>query len=170
MASTAEKGGLCMGMRAEPQGASSAAALVVEDDDLIAQLLQVILQRQGYTATRVATRRSIRSYIAEAPPPQLITLDWRLPDVSGFTVLGWIRSTLGWDDVPVLLVTGSSPDERDLARALAWGRVAYIGKPFRIAEFSAAVERLCLRDRPGQHFADHTRASAPIEEEYSCQQ
>jgi len=62
-----------MRMRANPER-TLGAALVVEDDDMIAQLLQLILQREGYTPARAWTRRSILSYMADQPPPQLITV------------------------------------------------------------------------------------------------
>ena len=157
-----------MRMRANPER-TLGAALVVEDDDMIAQLLQLILQREGYTPARAWTRRSILSYMADQPPPQLITLDWRLPDVTGLTVLEWVRSTPDWLDIPVLLVTGSSADQSDLTQALAWDRVSYIGKPFSVAELSAAIRRVHTQDTARRTSRAATDAGAPEIEEYTCQ-
>jgi DNA-binding response OmpR family regulator len=160
---------LAMGMRVEPARAS--AALVVEDDEVIAHVLRLLLQKAGYSVARARDRRSIRTYVAEAAPPQLMTLDWTLPDVSGLTVLRWIRSTPAWQDVPVLLVTGRSPDERDLVQALKYDGVAYVGKPFTATEFYGAIEGLTT-DFAAAHSVRLPRPAdaSAIAQEYACQQ
>jgi DNA-binding response OmpR family regulator len=159
-----------MGMRVEPARASP-AVLVVEDDEVIAQVLQLLLQKGGYSVSHARDRRSIRTYMADAAPPQLITLDWTLPDVTGFTVLEWIRSTPAWQDVPVLLVTGVSPTERDLTQALTYDGVAYISKPFTVTELYGAIRGLTTELAAAHRVRVRGHAAAlPIVQEYSCQQ
>jgi DNA-binding response OmpR family regulator len=121
------------------------SALIVEDDDLTAHLLQLLLRTEGYAVSRAATGHAAKAYISRSRPLDLVTLDGRLPDVSGPDVLDFLRSTSGWEDVPVLMVTGSSIDEQDLARAFEWNDVTYLSKPFTPPDLTEVVKRLSAR-------------------------
>jgi DNA-binding response OmpR family regulator len=125
---------------------SRPSALVVEDDDLTAHLLQLLLRNAGYAVSRASTGQAAQAYVARSRPLDLVTLDGKLPDVSGPDVLDFIRAASGWEDVPVLMVTGSSIDEQDLARALGWNDVTYLSKPFTPLELSEVIERLAARN------------------------
>jgi two-component system response regulator RegX3 len=121
------------------------SALIVEDDDLTAHLLQLLLRTEGYAVSRAATGHAAKAYISRSRPLDLVTLDGRLPDVSGPQVLDFLRTTSGWEDVPVLMVTGSSIDEQDLARAFQWNDVTYLSKPFTPPDLTEVVQRLAAR-------------------------
>ena len=58
-------------------------ALVVEDDELIAYLLQFILEREGYKVHLAADGKLAREFIDTALPPAIVTLDVMLPHMSG---------------------------------------------------------------------------------------
>ncbi len=62
------------------------------------------------------------------PIPQAVLLDLKMPLVSGFEVLEWMRSQPELSAVPVFVLTGSCI-ERDRERALALGARAYLVKP-----------------------------------------
>jgi DNA-binding response OmpR family regulator len=147
---------------------SRPTALVVEDDDLTAHLLQLLLRQQGYAVSRAPTGHAAKAYIARARPLDLVTLDGRLPDVSGPEVLEFIRATPGWDEVPVLMVTGSSIDEEDLAQALQWNDVTYLSKPFTPPELAEVVQRLAARHASIAPRANRVDALAPMQGEYPC--
>lgn len=140
---------------------SRPSALVVEDDDLTAHLIQLLLRNEGYAVSRAPTGQAALAYIARSGPLALITLDGKLPDLSGPAVLELIRATPGWEDVPVLMVTGSSIDEQDLARALQWNDVSYLAKPFTPPDLSEMIQRLSARNalprRHGHRVAAITR-------------
>jgi DNA-binding response OmpR family regulator len=125
---------------------SRPAALVVEDDDLTAHLLQLLLRNEGYAVSRASTGLAAKAYISRSRPLELVTLDGRLPDVSGPDVLEFIRAFPGWEDVHVLMVTGSSIDEQDLARALQWNDVTYLAKPFTPPDLTEVIQRLSARN------------------------
>jgi DNA-binding response OmpR family regulator len=125
---------------------SRPSALVVEDDDLTAHLLQLLLRQEGYAVSRASTGHAAQAYISRSRPLELVTLDGRLPDLSGPDVLEFIRTRAGWEDVPVLMVTGSSIDEQDLARALQWNDVTYLAKPFTPPDLTEVVQRLSARN------------------------
>jgi DNA-binding response OmpR family regulator len=120
------------------------SALVVEDDDVIARLLQFILQGEGYTVTRVADGAAARALIAAELPPDLVTLDGMLPDTTGRELLESMRANPDWKHVPVLILSAEPQENVDAAQDDA-ETVAYMEKPFRAEELRACIARL-LRD------------------------
>lgn len=70
------------------------------------------------------------------PLPKLILLDLKMPRLSGFDVLTWLRSEEGLRAVPVVVLTSSNHDA-DVKRAYALGAKSYLVKP---VGFEALVE------------------------------
>jgi CheY-like chemotaxis protein len=62
------------------------------------------------------------------PIPHCVFLDLKMPFVSGFEVLEWLRGQPGLSDIPVVVLT-SSPEHRDRARAMQLGAKGYALKP-----------------------------------------
>lgn len=116
-------------------------ALVVEDDDQISHILQFILQREGFEVHQAKDGRSAEQLIATLPPPAIVTLDVMLPHTDGYELLKRIRTTHGWESVPVILLTARS-QERDIVRGLEAGANDYMVKPFKPDELRARVRRL----------------------------
>ena len=117
------------------------SALIVEDDDVVARLLQFILQGEGYTVTRVADGAAARALIASELPPDVVTLDGMLPDATGRELLELMRVTPDWKHVPVLILSAEPqggidaiPDDTDT--------LAYMEKPFRAEDLRACISRL----------------------------
>ena len=120
---------------------TTAAALVVEDDDQIAYLLQFILRKEGYAVTVARDGREAQTIIAERDPPAFVTLDFMRPHANGLELLALIRAKPGWEKVPVLMLTARS-QEKDIAHARASGATDYLVKPFKPEELRACVRRL----------------------------
>lgn len=116
-------------------------ALVVEDDDQIAYLLQFILRKEGYAVSVARDGREAQRYIAEADPPALVTLDFMLPHANGLELLAQLRGQPGWERVPVLMLTARS-QEADIARARAAGATDYLVKPFKPEELRGCIRRI----------------------------
>ncbi len=114
--------------------------LVVEDDDAIADLLQMALRYEGF-AVDVADSGSAAVELARDLSPNLVLLDVMLPDLDGFEVLGRLFG-LGLD-MPVIFLTARDGTE-DRVRGLGLGADDYICKPFSLAEVIARVH-LALR-------------------------
>jgi CheY-like chemotaxis protein len=70
------------------------------------------------------------------PLPKLILLDLKMPRLSGFDVLAWLRSDEGFRSVPVVVLTSSNHDA-DVKRAFDLGAKSYLVKP---VGFEALVE------------------------------
>lgn len=115
--------------------------LVVEDDAPVAELMQLLLEEDGYAVQRAADGKSARELIAHGAPPALVTLDITLPDSSGVDLIMVIRDTPGWERVPIIMVT-SRPKEKEVSWAIQSGAKAYIVKPFKPEELRDCVARV----------------------------
>lgn len=127
--------------------ATPPVALVVEDDDQIAYLLQFILRKEGYAVTIARDGREAQALIAERDAPAFVTLDFMLPHANGLELLAQIRAKPGWERVPVLMLTARS-QEKDIARARASGATDYLVKPFKPEELRECVRRLVAGPTP----------------------
>ncbi len=115
--------------------------LIIEDDEAIAQSLQDALAREGYTVawqaygeTGISSARDLQ--------PQLIILDVRLPDSSGFDVCRHLRQA-GFKQ-PILMLTVQC-EEMDIVLGLEMGADDYMTKPFKLRELLSRVRALLRR-------------------------
>ena len=120
---------------------SQTRILLIEDDPAVATSLRVGLEQEGYAVT---WRNSGRGGIAfaEQAQPDLIILDVRLPDGSGFDVCRDLR--VRQIRQPILMLTVRS-DELDKVLGLEMGADAYMTKPFSLRELQATVRALLRR-------------------------
>jgi len=109
--------------------------LVVEDDPAVAQSLKAGLERDGYA---VAWKANGSEAIACArdQQPDLILLDIRLPDLSGFDVCRELRRLGLRQPIVMLTVRG---DETDKVLGLEVGADDYVTKPYGLAELLARI-------------------------------
>lgn len=126
--------------------------LLVEDD-----ALQVQLIRQVLTASRVTNRvlsvgsgEEALDYLSgkgnysdrvQYPLPSLVLLDLKLPKISGFEVLSWIRKNPVMNRLPVVVLTGSA-ENGDIERAYNLGANSYLVKPFEMEDMRALVKSI----------------------------
>jgi CheY-like chemotaxis protein len=116
-------------------------ALIVEDDDQVADLIDGQLRKQGYTTIRAATAEEglVR---AAKQRPQLVTLDIFLPHADGWEFLRQLKTNPAIADTPVVIVSVSD----DLQRGLALGATRVLQKPFTRAELEHALAGLVATD------------------------
>ncbi|HET9017893.1 MAG TPA: response regulator transcription factor [Thermomicrobiaceae bacterium] len=113
--------------------------LIVEDDQRIAELIRLYLQREGHEVVIASDgREGLRRFGEDAP--DLVLLDLMLPGIHGRDVCRAIRTR---STVPVLMLTALD-DERDVVAGLDIGADDYITKPFKPRELVARV-RAALR-------------------------
>ena len=119
--------------------------LLIEDDPAVARSLQEGLQREGYHVTwKSSGAEGIR--FAQKTPPQLILLDVRLPDGSGFDFCRQMRQQ-GLRQ-PILMLTVQQ-DEMDKVLGLEMGADDYVTKPFSLRELLSRI-RAHLRRAYGE--------------------
>jgi DNA-binding response OmpR family regulator len=122
---------------------AAARILVIEDDDDVARLEQVVLERSGYDVRRAATGAEGLEQ-AESFRPEVVILDVGLPDISGLDVCTSLSNS---NNAFILMVSGHSR-EQDVLLGLGLGADDYITKPFSGNELVARVASfLRRRDR-----------------------
>ena len=120
---------------------SKPVALLVEDEEDVAALLKFMFEREGYVTETVRDGKAALASIARLPPPAVVMLDVMLPYADGFQILAKMRAQPGWQDLPIIMLTGKS-QEKDIVRALDAGASDYVVKPFKPEELRARVRRL----------------------------
>jgi CheY-like chemotaxis protein len=107
--------------------------LVVEDAPAIADVLHGYLTISGYHVTSASDGLSALAWIADSDPDLVVT-DVLMPNVSGTELAHRLRGSSDHSRTPVLLFTGLSADNPDIAAALALPLVRMVqkGNPFRL--------------------------------------
>jgi len=113
--------------------------LFIEDDDGIRFALSMALEDEGYTV-RQAPNGSDGLTQFDAHAPDLVLLDLRLPDISGFDVCRAIRAK---SIVPIIMITAQT-DTVDMVAGLEAGADDYVTKPVVPKELAARI-RAALR-------------------------
>jgi len=88
------------------------------------------MEGKGYEVLHAADGSEALEKIALMLPPSLVLLDIQLPDVDGITILETIRATPDWQDVPVIMLTAVS-DEQRIRKVLSLNVQGYVLKPFK---------------------------------------
>lgn len=114
--------------------------LMVEDDPVVARLIQFRLEREGYLVRHAADGAQALAEFDKGPVSDLVMLDIMMPYHSGFELLANLRERENWRDVPVLMLS-SMGGEEDVVRGLDGGASDYLVKPFRPAELVARVRK-----------------------------
>src|SRR2546421_65149 len=114
--------------------------LLVEDNQDNADMVMRILHAAGYEVKH-ALRGFKGAQMARDERPDLILMDFELPDVSGQTVTMVIRRQLGSSTPPIIAVTGIITDAaREEARKV--GCAAFVGKPFTPDQLLQTIKTL----------------------------
>jgi len=133
------------GRQSACKGRSCARLLIVEDDPDISSLLTYTLENSGFGIEAVADCRGAWEILLDRPP-DLVLLDWMLPDMSGIELLQRMRHNAALNEVPVFMLTARG-EEADRVRGLESGADDYILKPFSPRELCARINsRLRILD------------------------
>lgn len=120
-----------------------AQILIVEDDLDLAEMLNAYFRVQGYEIL-TATWGEDAVRMALEHKPDLVVLDIRLPDITGYEVCKQIRSNRLTADIPIIFLT-EKRDRVDKLTGLELGVVDYITKPFDIQELRLRVRNTLRR-------------------------
>ena len=115
--------------------------MVVNDSMEFLQLMQELLSDEGYHVTIVETGGGTRAAIKQLRP-DLIILDVRLPDMSGFEVLNLLRLDPETEVIPVLLCTAAVRDVQAQEAVLRERGVPVLFKPFDLDDLLEAVRNI----------------------------
>lgn len=115
----------------------SSQILIIEDEIAQAQILQYNLESEGFDVKHVANAEDGLHY-AKSFAPDLIILDWMLPDMAGIEVCRQIKSGDETRTIPVIMLTARGTED-DKIRGLNVGADDYVVKPYSIKELIARI-------------------------------
>ena len=115
--------------------------LIVEDESSVARGLEYGLTAEGFTVLWANTGQKALA-AARTDNPQLIVLDIRLPDISGFDVCRQLRSE--GKRQPILMLTARD-EELDKVLGLELGADDYLVKPYSLRELVSRIRALLRR-------------------------
>jgi two-component system phosphate regulon response regulator PhoB len=124
--------------------------LIVEDEPAIVELVSYSLRETGWEIRTAVNVAAAWDSIVHARP-DLLLLDWMLPDQSGLRLLSRLRGDRDFQDIPVIMLTAKSMEEDKIA-GLNTGADDYVTKPFSPRELLARAKALLRRKSP--HLAE----------------
>ena len=125
---------------------NSSEILVVEDEPAIQELIAVNLEHAGHRVQRAASAAEAEAIIRDVRP-DLILLDWMLPDLSGTALARRLRADARMKDVPIIMLTARA-QESDKVEGLESGADDYVTKPFSPKELLARIKAVLRRRAP----------------------
>jgi len=120
--------------------------LIVEDEPAQREVLSYNLEAEGFRVTMAADGEEALLYVAE-DAPDLVVLDWMLPQLSGIEVCRRLKSQSANRAIPVIMLSARS-EEVDKVRGLETGADDYVTKPYAVSELMARVRAQLRRTRP----------------------
>lgn len=132
--------------------------LIVEDEPPIVELITFSLKDSGWATHAVETAGQAWD-VMQREAPQLVLLDWMLPDQSGLKLLARIRADRNIGQLPVIMLTAKSMEEDKIA-GLDQGADDYVTKPFSPRELHSRIKALLRRKSP-EH-ADSMMSAGPV--------
>lgn len=124
----------------------SATILIVDDEPAQLELLRYNLEKAGFET--VQADNGLRAIdLVEDTDPDLVVLDWMMPEASGVDVCRELRARASTRLLPIIMLSARG-EEGDRALGLDTGADDYITKPFSPRELVARVKALLRRARP----------------------
>lgn len=123
--------------------------LIVEDERPIRDMVSFSLKRAGFEVREAEDSRSARALLADRRP-DLILIDWMLPDMSGLELTRAIKRDRETRELPVIMLTART-EESDKVAGLEGGADDYVTKPFSPRELIARIHAVLRRTAPNGH-------------------
>ena len=120
--------------------------LLVEDEGAQREVLTYNLESEGFRVVAAETGDEAMLLVAEEAP-DLMVLDWMLPNVSGIEICRRVKADPDTRHIPIIMLSARS-DEGDRVRGLETGADDYVVKPYSVVELMARVRTQLRRTRP----------------------
>jgi two-component system phosphate regulon response regulator PhoB len=117
--------------------------LIVEDERPIREMIAFGLKRAGFVVHEAEDSRSARSLLADQRP-DLILVDWMLPDMSGLELTRLLKRDRETRELPIIMLTARA-EEGDKVAGLEGGADDYVTKPFSPRELLARINAVLRR-------------------------
>lgn len=112
--------------------------LIVDDTLENLKILYELLQNDYKVRPTASGKLAIKSVMQN--PPDLIILDIRIPGMDGYEVCKILKSDISTKSIPIIFTSGLT-DEKDESTAIAAGGVAFLAKPYSLADLKNLIHR-----------------------------
>ncbi len=119
---------------------------IIEDETSIIQLVQHNLEKNGFLVSSSLNGNDGLKELKKFQP-DLLLLDWMLPDLSGIEICKNIRKDNSFKNLPVIMLTAKG-EEEDKIKGLDSGVDDYLTKPFSFNELMARIKAVLRRSNP----------------------
>ena len=119
--------------------------LIIEDEKPVREMVRFALEREGYSVDEAEDAAAAKSQLS-LRRPDLMLVDWMLPEVSGVSLIRLLRRSEINRDIPVIMLTARG-EEEDRVTGLEAGADDYMSKPIAIQELLARIHALLRRSR-----------------------
>jgi len=119
---------------------------IIEDEPSIIQLVQHNLEKNGFLVSSSLNGNDGLKELKKFQP-DLLLLDWMLPDLSGIEICKNIRKDNSFKNLPVIMLTAKG-EEEDKIKGLDSGIDDYLTKPFSFNELMARIKAVLRRSNP----------------------
>jgi excisionase family DNA binding protein len=127
------------------KGSAKKRVMIVDDDPDALSLMEKILTDEGFELIKVSNATEVGLKAAQLSP-DLILLDFLMPEINGFEVTKALRDNELTRSTPIMAVTCLSK-EQDIERIFACGADEYLAKPFKVDQLLDKVRELIGRGR-----------------------
>ena len=124
----------------------SATILIVDDEPAQLELLRYNLEQAGFDILQASNGKAALD-IVETEQPDLLVIDWMMPEASGIDVCRQLRSRPETKALPIIMLSARG-EEGDKSLGLDTGADDYVTKPFSPRELVSRVKALLRRARP----------------------
>ena len=119
---------------------------IIEDETSIIQLVQHNLEKEGFIISSAINGDEGLKELKKFKP-NLLLLDWMLPDLSGIEICKNIRKDINFKNLPIIMLTAKG-EEEDKIKGLESGVDDYLTKPFSFNELLARIKAVLRRSDP----------------------
>ncbi len=127
------------------KGPSKRRVMIVDDDPDARELIENILSSEGYELIKVSNATEVGLKAAQLSP-DLILLDFLMPELNGFDVCKALRENELTRSIPIMAVTCLSKED-DIERIFECGADEYLAKPFKVEQLQEKVQELIGKGR-----------------------
>ncbi len=137
---------------------NEATIMIVDDEPIMVEVLRTFLEEDGYR-NFVTTEHSVEALgLIEHERPDVLLLDLKMPEVSGFEILRAVRADPKTRHLPVLILTATADPDTKL-RALELGATDFLAKPVDPSEIALRLRNALAAKAYSDHLASHDQST-----------
>lgn len=118
-------------------------ALIVDDSRAMRTMLGRMMAEFGFEILQAAHGKEALAVLEAQGRPEVMLLDWNMPEMNGFELLVAVRADPRWNDLPIIMVT-TETEMAQVAKAIEHGVNEYVMKPFTKDVLLSKLELLGL--------------------------